>query len=99
MIKSGGENIYPVEIERVLLADQRIGDAVVVQNTDPKWSEMPVAFIEGNGDSLTEEEVVSLCRTNMARYKCPREVRFIKVEDLPCSTSGKIQRHEIEEWL
>ena len=70
-----------------------------VQKPDPKWGEVPVALIAGTGDSLTEEEVVSLCRTNMTRYKCPREVRFIKMEDLQRSTSGKIQRHEIEEWL
>ena len=63
MIKSGGENIYPAEIERVLLADQRIGDAVVMRKSDPKWGEVPVAFIAGTDDSLTEEEVVSLCRT------------------------------------
>ncbi|MEM6663668.1 MAG: AMP-binding protein [Pseudomonadota bacterium] len=99
MIKSGGENIYPAEIERVLLADARIADAIIVKAKDERWSEVPVAFVAKEDDALTEADVMNLCRANLAGYKRPREVRFINVDDLPRSTSGKIQRHLMEEWV
>ena len=99
MIKSGGENIYPAEIERVLLAEARVADAVVVKRRDAKWGEVPVAFVARTDDSLTEQDLYALCRQQLAGYKRPKEIRFIAVDDLPRSTSGKIQRHEVEGWL
>ncbi len=99
MIKSGGENVYPAEIERVLLADPRIAEAVVVKAKDDRWSEVPVAFVASDDAGLTEEDVMNLCRANLAGYKRPREVRFIGVDDFPRSTSGKVQRHEMEPWV
>ena len=99
MIKSGGENIYPAEIERVLLAETRIAEAVVVKAKDERWSEVPVAFVAREDDTLTENEVMALCRANLAGYKRPREVRFIGIDDFPRSTSGKIQRHLMEPWV
>ena len=99
MIKSGGENIYPAEIERVLLGDPRIVEAVVVKAPDDRWSEVPVAFVASDDEALTEEAVMALCRENLAGYKRPREVRFIGVDDFPRSTSGKVQRHEMEPWV
>jgi acyl-CoA synthetase (AMP-forming)/AMP-acid ligase II len=96
MIKSGGENIYPAEIERVLLADARIGDAVVVRKSDPKWGEVPVAFVARADDTLTDTEVDALCRGALAGYKRPKAVHFIRFEDFPRSTTGKILRHEME---
>ncbi len=98
MIKSGGENIYPAEIERVLLSDPRIADAVVVRRRDDKWGEVPVAFIATKEPGLTESEVDELCRKHLASYKRPKVVRFVAFEDLPRSTTGKIQRHEMEKW-
>ena len=99
MIKSGGENIYPAEIERVLLADERISDAVVVRKPDARWGEVPVAFIARVDDHLTETEVETLCRSKLASYKRPKEVRFVALSDFPRSATGKIQRHELESWL
>lgn len=99
MIKSGGENIYPAEIERVLLADPRVVDAVVVRRDDPRWGEVPVAFIARRDESLTEADLLTLCRDNLAGYKRPKEIRFIQAEEFPRSTTGKIQRHEVEKWL
>jgi len=99
MIKSGGENVYPAEIERVLLADKRVRDAVVVKKPDAKWGEVPVAFIARSDESLTEDEVTALCRAELAGYKRPKEIRFIAFEELPRSTTGKIQRHEMEARL
>ena len=99
MIKSGGENIYPAEIERVLLADKRISDAVVVRKKDLKWGEVPVVFLARSDETLTEREVEKLCRKNLASYKRPKVVKFIALGDFPRSTTGKIQRHEVEAWL
>jgi fatty-acyl-CoA synthase len=99
MIKSGGENIYPAEIERILLADERILDAVVIKKQDTQWGEVPVAFISRTNEKLTEAEVEILCRTKLASYKRPKEVRFIELNQFPRSTTGKIQRHEMESWL
>ena len=99
MIKSGGENVYPAEIERVLLADPRIAEAVVVKAKDERWSEVPVAFVAKEDESLTEDDVMALCRASLAGYKRPREVRFIGIDEFPRSTSGKVQRHEMEPWV
>ena len=99
MIKSGGENIYPAEIERVLLADPRVADAVVVRRADPRWGEVPVAFIARHDNSVTADELLARCRDQLAGYKRPKQIFFISAEDLPRSTTGKIQRHEVEKWL
>ncbi|MDE2006087.1 MAG: long-chain fatty acid--CoA ligase, partial [Rhodospirillales bacterium] len=96
MIKSGGENIYPAEIERVLLADPRIAEAVVVRRRDPRWGEIPRAFVVRRDPSLTAADIESLCRARLAGYKRPRDVVFVAMESLPRSTTGKIQRHELE---
>ena len=99
MIKSGGENIYPAEIERVLMADPRVDDAVVVRKPDDRWGEVPVAVVARNDDQLTADDLTARCRANLAGYKRPKEIRFVAFEELPRSATGKIQRHEIEAWL
>ncbi|HEY0849423.1 MAG TPA: class I adenylate-forming enzyme family protein [Bradyrhizobium sp.] len=99
MIKSGGENIYPAEIERVLLNDKRIAEVAVVRAADPKWGEVPVAFVACGGDKPTQDELAELCRRELAGYKRPREFRFIEYAEFPRSTSGKVQRHELERRL
>ncbi len=99
LIKSGGENIYPAEIERVLLADPRIADAVAVRKPDARWGEVPVAFVAPNDPGLTVADVERLCQEQLAGYKRPREIHFIAFDDLPRSTSGKIQREELEARL
>lgn len=99
LIKSGGENIYPAEIEQLLLASPRITDAAVVKRPDARWGEVPVAFVARADDSLTSDEVLALCRGRIAGYKLPREVRFIRMEDMPRSTTGKVMRHELEALL
>jgi fatty-acyl-CoA synthase len=99
MIKSGGENVYPAEIERVLLADPRVDDAVVVRRPDAKWGEVPVAVIARNDERLTADDLYAKCRRELAGYKQPKDIRFVTFADLPRSTTGKIQRHEVEAWL
>ena len=99
MIKTGGENVYPAEIERVLLSDKRITEVAVVRAPDTKWGEVPVAFVSSRDNSVTETELVELCRRDLAGYKRPRQFRFIEFSDFPRSTSGKVQRHELESRL
>lgn len=99
MIKSGGENIYPAEIERVLLTDPRVSDAIVVRQKDERWGEVPVAFIARTDEALTEGDVEALCRRELAGYKRPKAVHFIPFEEFPRSTTGKILRHEMEARL
>ena len=99
MIKSGGENIYPAEIERVLLSDPRITEAAVVRTPDARWGEVPVAFVSRSDPSIAEQELRNLCRRELAGYKCPRQFLFIDFPDFPRSTSGKVQRHELEAKL
>ena len=96
MIKSGGENVYPAEIERVLMSDPRITEAAVVRAADARWGEVPVAFVSRRDTTITEAELLDRCRRELAGYKCPRQLQFIDFSDFPRSTSGKVQRHELE---
>ena len=99
LIKSGGENIYPAEIENVLRSSPRIGEAVVVRKPDLKWGETPVAFVVRLDPTLTADEVIASCRGKIAGYKIPKDVRFVEDAALPRSATGKIKRHELEEKL
>ena len=100
MIKSGGENIYPAEIEQVLLADPRVAEAAVVRRTDPRWGEVPVAFVaRRDGAPLEDADLYRRCRSELAGYKQPKGIRFLDFDDFPRSASGKVQRHELESLL
>ncbi len=96
LIKSGGENIYPAEIERVLLTHPAVLEAVVVRRPDARWGEVPVAFVARANDSLGGDELKALCRGKIAGYKQPKDVIFIRLEAFPRSTTGKVKRHELE---
>lgn len=96
LIKSGGENIYPAEIERVLLSEPRVADAVVVRKPDPKWGEVPVAFVVRRDPALDPDALIGLCRARIAGYKIPKEIRFVEESEIPRSTTGKIKRQDLE---
>jgi acyl-CoA synthetase (AMP-forming)/AMP-acid ligase II len=96
LIKSGGENVYPAEIERVLLQDPRVVEAAVVRKPHPRWGEVPVAFVARTDEGATEEALRERCRTELAGYKQPHDIIFIPYEAFPRSASGKVQRHELE---
>jgi fatty-acyl-CoA synthase len=94
MIISGGENIYPAEVENILLECPDITDACVVGRTDPRWGEAVVAVVVRRAESrLTEKQVLSLLEGRVARYKFPRHVRF--VSDLPRTALGKVKKEEV----
>lgn len=99
LIKSGGENIYPAEIERVLLADPRVADAVVVRYPDAQWGEVPVAVIVREDASLDAHALEASCRASLAGYKRPRQILFVDAADMPRNVTGKIVREEVERWL
>lgn len=99
LIKSGGENIYPAEIERVLQSCDRLSNVVVVRRPDNRWGEVPVAFVVRADRTLTAEDVINHCRGKIADYKLPKEVIFVADQDLPRSTTGKVKRHELERRL
>ena len=94
MIISGGENIYPAEVESVLLECPAIEDACVVGRPEERWGETVVAAVVLKpGRRMTEAEAMALFEGRIARYKHPREVRFL--ERLPRSALGKIQKEAV----
>ncbi len=99
LIKSGGENIYPAEIERVLLSDPRVAEAAVVRRRDERWGEVPVAFVARTDAALTADALLDACKAQLASYKKPREIVFIDFDQFPRSASGKVLRHELERRL
>lgn len=99
LIKSGGENIYPAELELVLRDSERIREAIVVRQPDPRWGEVPVAFVVPADDSLTVDDVIAFLDGKIARYKLPRRVIFVRDEELERNATGKIQRQPLEQRL
>lgn len=93
MIIVGGLNVYPAEVERVLLDLEAVSEAAVVGVPDPGWGEVPEAFVSVKpGHAITAPELEEYCRLNLANYKIPRSWR-ISWDPLPRTASGKIQRH------
>lgn len=96
LIISGGENIYPAEIENVLAAHPKVLEVGVCGKEDEKWGSMPVAFVVVS-EEITEEELVEFCAEQLARYKMPKEIYF--VDKLPRNASNKLLRRELKEWI
>lgn len=94
LIISGGENVYPAEIEAALLSHPHIVDAGVTGMADPSWGQVPCAFlVKQQGVSLTEEEVKQHCGKVLAKYKVPRAIYF--VNELPRNASNKLVRRQL----
>ena len=90
IIISGGENISTIEIENVLFQHPDILDAAVVGKNDKKWGEVPCAFITvKKNSSITEQEVIDFCRSNIAKFKIPKKIIF---GDIKKTSTGKIQK-------
>ena len=94
MYISGGENVYPAEIETALHEHSAVGDVAVAGVPDERWGEAGIAFVvvDGGGDT-TPEELREWCRGRLAHYKVPREVRFVEV--LPRSPMNKVLKDEL----
>jgi acyl-CoA synthetase (AMP-forming)/AMP-acid ligase II len=94
LIISGGENIYPAEVERVLVEHPAVDDVAVIGTPDPKWGEQVKAVVVlAQGASASQSELISYTRGHLAGYKCPKSVDF--VDDLPRSLTGKVLKREL----
>ncbi|NMO88566.1 AMP-binding protein [Actinomycetospora sp. TBRC 11914] len=96
MIIRGGENIYPAEIENVLLAAPGVSDAAVVGRAHPDLGEVPVAFVVGGDDPPDAEDLLARCRRDLSAFKVP-EIRFTTT--IPRTGSGKVKRFELARLL
>jgi fatty-acyl-CoA synthase len=96
MIISGGENIYPAEIERVLIAHPDIAEGAVIGRPDPKWQEVPVAYVVRRvGCTIDARGLEAYLLSQLARFKVPRE--YVFVDELPRNVMGKVQHFVLRE--
>lgn len=95
MIISGGVNIYPKEIEDVLLSHANIADVAVIGVPHPEWGETVKAFLVAKGRTPSIEEIQSFCGEHLAKFKIPKLVEFM--EAIPRNASGKILKHVLQE--
>lgn len=95
MIISGGENVYPAEIEGVLASHPGISEAAVIGQQSEKWGESPLAIVVKSDDSLTEADVLNFCQGKMAGYKLPKSAAFL--DEIPRNPSGKILKRLLRE--
>jgi fatty-acyl-CoA synthase len=94
MYISGGENVYPAEVESVLHEHPAVADAAVIAVADERWGEAGIAaVVVAEGHEVDEDELIEHCRTRLARFKVPRGVRF--VDELPRSGMGKVLKDEL----
>ena len=97
LIISGGMNIYPREVEEALLQHEGVREVAVVGRPDPEWGETVVAFVVPDSDPPPTEELDQTCLDRIARYKRPRDYRF--VEALPTNNYGKVVKRELHDML
>ena len=93
MYISGAENVYPPEIEQILLKLKGLREVAVIGIPDEKWGEVGKAFVVREDANLTEEHVLSYCAVNLAKYKIPKKVVFL--DSLPKGESGKILKKNL----
>ena len=97
LIKSGGENIYPAELEKVLLQHEEVEEATVVRVPDEKWGEVPRAVVSTySPEDVHVDELMDMLRENLANYKLPHYLDIVHPDEFPRSATGKIVREEVE---
>ena len=98
LVIRGGFNIYPRDVEEVLYAHPKVAEAAVVGMPDPLMGEEALAFVVLKpGHEATAEELMAFCQAKLAKFKCPKQVRF--VDALPKSPVGKILRKELRKLI
>ena len=98
MIISGGENIFPSEIENVVGGYEKVKDVAVIGVPHEKWGETVLAVVVlHEGQTATADEIGEYCRNKIAGYKIPKQVEFIKDEEMPRSGAGKILHRLLRE--
>jgi acyl-CoA synthetase (AMP-forming)/AMP-acid ligase II len=95
MIISGGENIYPAEIENVILGHSGVAEVAVIGAPSAKWGESPVAVVVRKDAALTDQDVLGHCAGKLARYKLPKRVYF--TEAIPRTPTGKALKRVLRE--
>lgn len=96
LIISGGENIYPAEVERVLMEHPHVAECAVIGRPDPRWDEVPVAYVIARSGAPVDADVLKThVQSQLARFKVPRDIIFM--EDLPRTALGKVQHFMIKE--
>jgi fatty-acyl-CoA synthase len=99
MIISGGENIYPAEIENVLAVHPKIQEVAVIGQPDESWGESPCAVVRPKpGETLTTEDIIGFCQGKIGRYKIPKRV-ILTDQPLPRTPAGKVLKHVLREQV
>jgi o-succinylbenzoate---CoA ligase len=97
LIISGGENIYPAEIEGILQSHDQVLEAGVIGIEDLEWGQVPVAIVvKKAGTSLTREQLIDFSLGKLAKYKVPKKIVFI--DELPRNAAKKLVRHKLRDW-
>lgn len=98
LIISGGENIYPAEIEGVLHSHHEVMDVGVIGVKDENWGHVPIAFVVTKTDSsqVKSEQLITFCQLKLAKFKVPRQIVFMT--ELPRNAAKKLMRHKLREW-
>jgi fatty-acyl-CoA synthase len=100
LYKSGGELVMPKEIEDLLAAHDDISQVFAVGLTDDRWGEIGcVVVVPAPNASITEDDVLEICRAKLARFKVPKRVVFYSAEDLPTTPTGKVQKFRLVQQL
>ncbi|MRR18295.1 MAG: long-chain fatty acid--CoA ligase, partial [Deltaproteobacteria bacterium] len=95
LIKPGGENVYPAEVEKVILSQGSVEEVVVIGIPDPEWGEAVLAVcVQKEGSHLKETELIDFVASKIARYKKPKQVLF--VDRLPKKAGGGIDREAVK---
>jgi len=95
IIISGGENISSIEVEQILYRHPAVREVAVIGVPHEKWGETPKAFVAvKEGQTLSEDELISFCRDNLSHFKCPTSVEFT---ELPKTSTGKVQKYALRE--
>jgi acyl-CoA synthetase (AMP-forming)/AMP-acid ligase II len=96
LIITGGENVFPREVEEILYAHPAVLEAAVIGVPDPTWGETPHAIVVRRPNvEVGEQELIEFCRARLAHYKCPKAVEFR--DELPKTPSGKILKRALRE--
>jgi fatty-acyl-CoA synthase len=96
MIVSGGENVFPAEVEDLLAKHQKVAEAAVIGVSDKDFGQRLKAYVvPKSGASVDEGEIKDYVKSNLARYKVPREVEFL--DELPRNATGKVLKRELKE--
>ncbi len=100
MIISGGENVYPSEVENVLGSHPKVKDVAVIGKPDAKWGEaVHAVLVLREGTQASEREILDWCLDRIAGYKRPKSIAFIRDEDMPRTATGKILHRVLKERL